>query len=234
MTTTYRAALAALALAAPQLAFSQGAAPAGGDPFPAAPQPAPAPVSPAPPPAVEPSSSSVPKYVAIRAGAIVPKHDDLEGFDNGFALEGAVGFRLNPNVALELGLGRWAMKANVQGDVGVGVPATLTAELVAYPILGSLKAFLVQDNVELFGLAGLGMYIMSVKADLSAPGYVPASVSDSTTAFGVHLGGGVNVRLSPTTQLGAELRYLIGKADMLDATMHFDSLQITGGLIFQL
>ena len=83
-------------------------------------------------------------------------------------------------------------------------------------------------------MAGAGFYVMSMKADLNAPGYAPASASDSSTPFGFHFGGGANVRLSPTTQLGAEIRYLVGKADMFDATFNFDSVQITGGLTFRL
>jgi opacity protein-like surface antigen len=232
MTSTFRAALAAIALVSPALALAQADAPGMGEPLPATPQPPP--VAPAaPPPVVEPTSPDVPKYVAFRGGVIVPKHDDLDGFDNGFALEGAVGFRVSPRVAVEVSLGRFSMKANVQGDVG-GAPATLSAELEAYPILGTLKAFLTEGDLELFGMAGGGFYVMSMKADLNAAGYAPASVSDSNTPFGFHFGGGANVRLSPTTQLGAEVRYLVGKADMFGATFNFDSVQITGGLTFRL
>jgi hypothetical protein len=204
-----------------------------GEPLPAAPQPPP-PVAPAAPPSVvEPEHPGVPTYAALRGGVIVPKHDDLDGFDNGFVLEGAVGFRVSPNVALEVSVGRFSMKANVQGDLG-GVPATLSAELVAYPVLGTVKAFLTEGDLELFGMAGAGFYVMSMKADLSAPGYAPASVSDSNTPFGFHFGGDANIRLSRTTQLGAEVRYLVGKADMFDTTFNFDSVQITGGLTFRL
>lgn len=172
-------------------------------------------------------------YVVVKLGAIVPQHDDVEYFDNGFALEGAVGFLANQNIALELAVGRFAISAT-QTAVVSGIVVTATEDVVAYPVTATVKLIAPIDKVQLFGLVGGGLYFMSDDVKATAPGYVPITDSDTDSPFALHFGGGLNIRLSPAALLGAEVKYIVGTAKMWDSSNHFDSVMLGGGLTFLL
>jgi opacity protein-like surface antigen len=187
--------------------------------------------------AQEESSSST--YVGLKLGPIVPKADDLQGFDNGLAIEGVVGFRASENIALELGVGRFGMSASESGYVDIGgylYPATITVDVVAYPVTGTAKFLMPMDKAQLYGLVGGGIYFMTAEATLDVQGYVPETINHSETPFALHIGGGLDFSVSPNTRIGAEVRYVIGKVDMWgDGTKYnFDSVIITGGLTYSL
>jgi opacity protein-like surface antigen len=189
--------------------------------------------------AEEEKASNSTTYVAVRLGAVMPKHDDLEGFDNGLALEGAVGFYVDKNIALELGVGRFAMSYRDSGYVDVGgylYPATGTIDLAAYSVTGSAKLVLPVDKARLYALLGGGMYFMSGDAELDVEGFAPETESNSASAFGFHFGGGVEVRVSPRVSLGAEVKYIIGKVDLWDSGTdnNFDSMTLGAALSYAL
>jgi hypothetical protein len=170
-------------------------------------------------------------YFAVKLGGISPQHDDIRSYGTGFSVEGALGYRVNPNVALELSVGRFGLNATVSGDLG-GVIATVTDDVVAYPVLATLKLLVPLDKLELFGLLGGGVYFISDEVKITAPGFAPLSGSDSASPFAFHLGGGANVRISPNAMVGAELKYIIGSATMYDVTNHFNSLIFAGTLTY--
>ena len=205
-------------------------------------QSAPRPAYPsAPPPAYPryaPQDGVGKTYFAVKMGAIIPKHDDVSGYDNGFALEGAIGYRVNRNVALEVSVGRFSMGFEESGylydDYGYSYAAKYTDEVVAYPVLGTARFIAPVDAIEVYGLVGAGMYIMSDDVELKIEGLLPETDSDSDTPFALHVGGGMNFRVSPRAVLGAEVKYIIGKAEMYDVTSNFNSVLFGAFLGFQL
>lgn len=179
-------------------------------------------------------------YVAFRIGSIMPKTDDLTGFDNGLAVEGAVGFKADRNFAFELGVGRFAMGAEASGYVDIGgyiYPATVTADVVAYSVTGTAKLIAPLQQVQLYGLLGGGVYFMTNEVSLDVEGYGSESVvEDEANPFAFFIGGGLDVRVTPRTSLGAELKYIIGEADIWgDGNEYeFNSAQFCASLRYSL
>jgi opacity protein-like surface antigen len=163
-------------------------------------------------------------YVQLRLGFYSPESSDLDGFDRGVAIDGAYGYRFSPNLAGEIGLGYFRTTASASGG---GFAADVTLSDV--PITVTVKAIAPLGAVELYGAVGLGLHSVSISASASGIG----SGSDSTTALGVHLGGGINVPVSPVVSLGLDLRYVIAKADFSGGSVNIDGLLVTGALLYK-
>lgn len=172
-------------------------------------------------------------YVAARVGVAIPQHDDLEGYDNGFAFEAAVGFRPAPQFALELSAGRFAMSGSIT-DVVEGVVVTGKSEGSAIPVLATAKAFVpAGKSVEFYGLAGAGMYFVSADLSASAPGFGTFfKESDSDTTVGFHFGGGLSAQVAPRVTLGAELKYFLADATLFDEKGGLNSFILGAALGF--
>ena len=83
-------------------------------------------------------------------------------------------------------------------------------------------------QVDLFALGGAGVYFL--RDDES--GVLPTGkwgTTGSGTSLGFHMGGGVDVHLSPDVSLGAEVKYVLTQH-----TIRLDSLLFTGGLTYRL
>jgi opacity protein-like surface antigen len=110
------------------------------------------------------------------------------------------------------------------------IPLTGSAEASAISVSASLKAIAPVDRLELFALAGPGLYFVSSRGTASTPGFGAATVSDNSNAFGFHFGGGASVRVSPQVSLGAELRYIIATVKIFGQNNGMDSLIAQGTL----
>ena len=100
-----------------------------------------------------------PFYIAFKPGIYSPQSSDLEGSDTGFNGEIALGYRFNPNIAAEFGIGYF----NTEGEVTVA-GATMGSEkfdINVFPLTFTLKGILPYKRWEFFGLAGGGVYIVS-------------------------------------------------------------------------
>jgi opacity protein-like surface antigen len=185
-----------------------------------------------PPPAVGSSSRT---YATVKLGVVTPQHSDLDGMDAGWTIEGALGYRVNPNFALEFSVGRWEMSGSQsQYDPTFG-PVDVKLTFVGYPVLLTAKGILPLDKVQLYAAAGAGVHFITATGNVSASALgLSASTSDSSSPFAVHVGGGVDVQLSPKVLLGAELRYVVGEMSAFGTTGHFDNLVIAGTLSFTL
>lgn len=174
------------------------------------------PAYPAAPPPWAPSS-----YLQLRLGVHVPQSSDLDGFNNGVALEAAFGYRWHPNFAAELGIGYFKNSS----DTLQTTSGALDVSISSIPVTASLVLVAPMGNVELKGLVGVGLH--STTFDASVGGL---SGSDSNTAFGFHIGGGASVALSPQVSLGADLRYYIVKPSFAGVDISIDGLQIAANL----
>lgn len=179
--------------------------------------------APLPPPTGTGAGYAGDTYVAARAGVIIPRSSDLDGFDNGLALEAVVGRRMHPNVALEGAVGYLSIGASASS---AGQSASI--DVTAIPVTATLKLIAPIDRVELYGLAGAGVYFVSSKVE--AAGYYSGNATDDGTSLGVTFGGGLSARLSPQVTLGAELKYLLGNVKLFGGEVSYDSLLIGGVL----
>lgn len=172
-------------------------------------------------------------YLGVRAGAVIPQNGDLKAFGNGMLMEAAAGYRLAPNLGLELAVGRFSMDGTqnvVYGTVTVAASETVTA----YPVTASVKASLPVDRMQLYALFGGGIYFVSVKAEGKLGSSLVYSDSDSASPLALHAGGGISLALSERVELGAEVRYVTGNARIFNETWHFDSVLLGGMLTFDL
>jgi opacity protein-like surface antigen len=177
-------------------------------------------------PGQQPGAGGRDRYFALRLGSYMPQHSDMDGFNSGFDGEVAFGAFFTPNLAAEVGIGYFQSSSDT---VSVSTPygvATGKAELTVIPVTATGKLVYPIQNVDLYALAGVGIYSGEMKATASLPGYSSASESSSDTAFGFHLGGGIAVRLTPEFTIGAELRYTGLEATFFDTTGHLDGLRI--------
>jgi len=128
--------------------------------------------------------AETPFYITLKPGVYSPQSSDLEGIGTGFNGEIAFGYRFNPNIAAEFGIGYFTTE---YFDINV-FPLTLT-----------LKAIIPYKRWELFGLAGGGVYIVSA---------YDYGDSDTDAVLGGYLGGGLHYNITPNIFLGAEGKYL--------------------------
>lgn len=207
-----------------------------------------APPPPPPPPAAMPAPPPAPAtaafggqavgplegpYLQARLGVYMNKSADLEGINNGFHLEGAFGYRLHPNLALEAGVGWYKGSTDPQSVNGVSV----TASYSDLPVTLSGKLIFPAGVAEAYLLGGVGLHNVRLEAEGSAGGNT-AKVSSSDTPFGYHVGGGITVSVSPRVAVAFEVRYLMGRATFSaggdSISGDIDALFVTGGLLLKL
>jgi opacity protein-like surface antigen len=171
-------------------------------------------------PAAPPPSS----YLQLRLGIHVPQASDLDGFNNGVALEAAFGYRWHPNFAAELGIGYFKTSSDTVQTTSGAVDASISS----IPVTASLVLIAPLGNVELKGLVGVGLHATTFDARVGG-----LSGSDSNTAFGFHIGGGASVALTPQVSLGADLRYYIVKPSFAGVDINIDGLQVAADLAWR-
>lgn len=152
-------------------------------------------------------------YFKLSGGALV--FEDLKGsaggvpvkieLETGWTVSGAVGYHLNPNVALELELSYLTADFD-SGTAGGGGTV---------PIDGDLSSFLTMVNAHFhanpggnfdpyFG-AGIGAAFSDLK--VNSIGGVPANIDDSSTDLALQGTAGINMALGGG-KLGAQYRYI--------------------------
>jgi len=128
--------------------------------------------------------AETPFYITFKPGVYSPQSSDLEGADTGFNGEIAFGYRFNPNIA---------------GEFGIGYFNTGNLDINVFPLTITLKAILPYKRWELFGLAGGGVYIVSA---------YDYGESDTDAVLGGYLGGGLHYNITRRIFVGAEGKYL--------------------------
>jgi opacity protein-like surface antigen len=184
-------------------------------------------------PAAQPQRPSK-VYVALRGGLYQPRGED-EGdvFNNGVDLGAAFGVQVHPNVALEGGIGYYRASSD-RITVSDGIDTlSMKLNLSAIPITASVRLLAPVGAVTFSALAGVGIHMAELEGEIESAG-LSGSASDSDTAFGLHLGGGVAVRVSERASVGAELRYSFAEATLMDVDTKLDGLQLGAVLAFRL
>lgn len=153
-------------------------------------------------------------YVVGKMGLYSPQSNDLEGFDNGFNGEIALGHYFNRNFAGEVGLGYFSTGGNFYGYNGYDGSFSDDISFDVVPITVSLKPVLpLSSNVEIYGIGGIGAYFVNGKIERSGQYTGHYSVSDDKTTFGAHLGGGITFSMDKRLFFGGEVKYLWANVD---------------------
>jgi opacity protein-like surface antigen len=161
------------------------------------------------------AAGASPWYVTTKLGVYMPQSDDLDLFNNGLSTEVQVGRRLHTNFAAELGVGWFSTSTDSIG----GNKATLSM----VPVTATAKGILPFGDAEVYGLGGIGAYFGKAKVETPE-----GDLSDSESAFGLHLGAGAEYALTSQLSVGLEGRYLI--AEIQDVSMN--GFLLNGGLAF--
>lgn len=152
-------------------------------------------------------------YFKLSGGALVM--EDLDGssggvpveisFDTGWTVSGAVGYYLNPKLALEAEL------TYLTADFDEG-----TAGGITVPVEGDISSVLTMVNAHFHPMAGggfdpyvgggAGVAFSDVKVD--SIGGVPTNIDDSGTDLAVQGTAGVNLALGGGAKIGGQYRYI--------------------------
>ena len=159
-------------------------------------------------------------YVALKAGVYSPSETftfeqlDIETtFDGdtetGFNGEIAIGHYFLPTLALEAGAGYFKGKGNLK-PTNTSDAKTGEVDFDVVPILVSAKALIPVGPVDPYGEVGIGAYFTTVDVDVDVSGNSNtfSGSTSGTTTFGLHLGAGLNVNITPRVFVGVEGRYI--------------------------
>jgi len=178
-----------------------------------------------------PAAAVAGPYGHLRIGVYMPKASDLDGFNNGLDVEGALGYRFHPNFAAEAGIGYYSSTTDTIQTLGASIKGTFSD----LPITLSAKVILPAGIAEAYLLGGVGLH--NVKLGAEASGAITSSISTTDTVFGYHLGGGFSIQVAPPLALSIDVRYLFGKAEFSfggqSTSGDIDALFVTGGLQYR-
>jgi outer membrane protein W len=151
--------------------------------------------------------AELPFYVALKPGIYSPQSSDLDS--SGFNGEIAFGYRFNPNIAAEFGIGYFYTEGEATA-VGATFVVRETFDINVVPLTLTLKAILPYKQWEFFGLGGAGVYIVSGPYDYYYYDYYyyDYDYDDYDAVLGGYLGGGVHYNITPAVFVGVEGKYL--------------------------
>jgi len=172
-------------------------------------------------------------YVVGKIGSYTPTSNDLSEHDTGFNTEIAFGRYFTPFIALEIGIGYF----QTEGDVTVvdrGARYYGNDKIEVTPLTVSLKARVpINIWLDLYGIAGVGTYFIYDRIEVSNYYYHHDHISDDTTAFGVHLGGGLTYNIRRNFFIGAEFKYVWLNATLFGEDVTLDGFRVTGNFGFR-
>ena len=151
--------------------------------------------------------AELPFYVALKPGIYSPQSSDLDS--SGFNGEIAFGYRFNPNIAAEFGIGYFYTEGEATA-VGATFVVREKFDINVVPLTLTLKAILPYKQWEFFGLVGGGVYIVSGPYDYYYYDYYyyDYEYDDYDAVLGGYLGGGVHYNITPAVFVGVEGKYL--------------------------
>jgi opacity protein-like surface antigen len=156
-------------------------------------------------------------YLELQLGAFLPQHDDLDALDPGYAVAATFGARFTPNLGVEGGVEY--VRATGQ-DQGVRL------ELTDVPISASVRFRLPMKVAELSAIAGAALHFahLSSERDVGVFGFQESS--DTSTAFGFHVGAAAAFNLSSTMLFGVDVRRTFVAPEFDDVDVRLDALRL--------
>ena len=145
-------------------------------------------------------------YMTFKAGIYYPESGDYEDFDTGFNGEISIGHYFSPNAALEFGIGYFDLEWS---DIGYEWPIgnwSDKGEITTIPITVTLKGIIPFKRGELYGGAGIGVYLVEGEVDVNSD-LIDFKVDDDDVTFGPHVLIGFNIDISQNVFIGVEGKY---------------------------
>lgn len=162
-------------------------------------------------------------YLELHLGAFVPQHDDLDVLDTGYAFGGTFGARFTPNLGVEGELGY----VRASGTDTRAAPGTFEQTLAMVPFAASLRVTLPLRVAELSALAGGSLAVAWLESRFGGATTIQDFTrSDTTAAFGFHVGAAAAFHLSPTMLFGVNVRQTFVPAKFDGAEVNLDGLRI--------
>jgi|GEM_PF-1597624 len=163
------------------------------------------------PPAVSTRDvAETPYYFTLKLGVYSPESDELTDdrhFYTGLTGEISFGRYFHRNFAVELGVGY--LEADGE-DANLQAPRPWVADfdIRAIPLTLTAKGVLPLRNVDLFAAAGVGLYFVRAKVNLTMHPVGSDSFDDDDIVFGFHGGLGANFNVTQNIFIGMEGKYL--------------------------
>jgi opacity protein-like surface antigen len=160
-------------------------------------------------------------YIAFKPGIYSPQSSDLMGFDTGFNGDFVFGFRFNPNIAAELGIGYF----NTEGEktvAGATYGGRKNFDLDVWSFTFTVKAILPYKKWEFFGFGGGGAYSVSRPYDVEDYHHHHFDDDNYDLVLGGYLGAGIHYNIAPRIFVGVEGKYLwTDKVELEDLELKF-------------
>ena len=128
---------------------------------------------------------------------------DLLDFDTGFVVDGWLGYRVHPNIAIEAQLEYSRYESDAIG------PFDLDLNLLTFTT--NLKCYVATGQIQPFALVGIG--VMNAELDIDGPGF-DRTISESDLA--ARFGGGVDYWVTESISLGLTTSYILTTGDVED------------------
>ena len=178
-----------------------------------------------------------PFYIALKPGIYSPQSSDLDV--TGFNGEIAFGYRFNPYIAAEFGIGYFYTEGE-KTVVGATYVDRENFDIDVYPVTLTLKAILPYKKWEFFGLAGGGVYIVSGPYDVDDYDYHCDSHHcyydydyDYDARLGGFLGAGIHYNITRRIFVGVEGKYVwTDKVNLEDLELKFNMDGIIATAVF--
>ncbi len=181
-------------------------------------------------------------YVFAKLGAVIPQGNEMDPSADGVAFEVGGGFEIAPHVAIEAGVGHFALKYRTSGTdpytlVSNGGPWEYSEDVSVTPVFANFRLFARTASVQgfingagLYALLGAGGYFISADATRTGSGAFTASGSDTSVNF--QMGGGVVLYLPRGATVGFEAKYAIADATLFAVTRSVDTVFVAATLGF--
>jgi len=177
-----------------------------------------------------------PFYITAKPGIYSPQSSDLD--ETGFNGEIAFGWRFNPYIATEFGIGYFNTEVE-KTFVGATYVDREEFNIDVFPVTFTVKAILPYKKWEFFGLAGGGVYIVSGPDDGGHYDYYCDAHHcyydydydyDYDARLGGYLGAGIHYNITRGMFVGVEGKYLwtdTVKLEDLDVKFKMDGIIAT-------
>ena len=159
------------------------------------------------------TASAAGNYATLQVGAVVPSNGDTT-----WSINAIFGHYFTPNIALEGSLGYYSTDYFYAG--------LFPGDLTVWPLSLSVKVGAPVQRIFPYAIAGPDLYFTD--------GEIPSlGLSDSDTAFGYHLGAGVEFSISPQVYVGVEYRYTFIETTLFGVDRELDGGSTTGTFGFR-
>lgn len=176
-------------------------------------------------------------YLSVKGGSLFPNTDTagLNYFKTGYNVEVAVGTRIHRYLAIEAGAGYFESEKNgstsiISVDTFGNITRTdFTPKVSVIPITLTLKGVVPINMVDLFIGGGGGGYYAKYKNKLETNtfGWV---FDGNGNAFGYHVVGGVDINISNSLAVGAEIKHIFVKPDF-DFSEFKEKIRLDGTIV---